>query len=170
MLIVLLLKFLLLLCSVVVVAVDPIGFPSVDPVVLLLLLLVLGECNRLLAICDTDSCRLWSPVGPLSAVAAAAAAVVPVAGVDPAACCCGRSRFDVGDSLLNGVSTYSLVSLSFSGLGAARVTGDVADAVTVLAAALLASKLGPKMLGMEIDGKAAGGRRREKVLAGCTRL
>lgn len=59
MLIVLLLKFLLLLCSVVGVAVDPIGLPSVDPVVLLLLLLVLGECNRLLA-CDTDSCRLGS--------------------------------------------------------------------------------------------------------------
>lgn len=160
MLIVLLLKFLLLLCSVVVVAVDPIGLPSVDPVVLLLLLLVLGECNRLLA-CDTDSCRLGSAAGPWPpSPTTATVAVVPGAGADP---CCGRSRFVVGESLLNGVSTYSLVSLSFSGRGAARVTGDVA-------AGALASKLGPKMLGMEIDGKAAGGRRREKVLAGCTRL
>lgn len=160
MLIVLLLKFLLLLCSVVGVAVDPIGLPSVDPVVLLLLLLlVLGECNRLLA-CDTDSCRLGS-AAPAAAWLSTAAAAVPEAAVDPA--CGGRRRFDVGDSLLNGVSTYSFVSLSFSGRGAARVTGDVAGGKLV-------SKLGPKMLGMEIDGKAAGGRRREKVLAGCTRL
>lgn len=157
MLIVLLLKFLLLLCSVVGVAVDPIGLPSVDPVVLLLLLLVLGECNRLLA-CDTDSCRLGSAA--LAWLSPDAAAVVPGAAAGPP---CGRSRFDVGDSLLNGVSTYSFVSLSFSGRGAASVTGDVAGGKLV-------SKLGPKMLGMEIDGKAAGGRRREKVLAGCTRL
>lgn len=54
-LIVLLLKFLLLLCSVVVVAVDPIGLPMVDTVVILLLWIVLGECNRLLVGCDTDS-------------------------------------------------------------------------------------------------------------------
>lgn len=155
MLIVLLLKFLLLLCSVVGVAVDPIGLPSVDPVVLLLLLLlVLGECNRLLA-CDTDSCRLGSAAPAAAWLSEAAAAVDPACG--------GRRRFDVGDSLLNGVSTYSFVSLSFSGRGAARVTGDVAGGKLV-------SKLGPKMLGMEIDGKAAGGRRREKVLAGCTRL
>lgn len=72
--------------------------------------------------------------------------------------------------LLNGVSTYSFVSLSFSGRGAASVTGDVA------AGGKLVSKPGgPKMLllltaAAESDGKAAGGRRREKVLAGCTKL
>lgn len=54
-LIVLLLKFLLLLCSVVVVAVDPIGLSRVDTVVLLLLWIVLGECNRFWVCCDTDS-------------------------------------------------------------------------------------------------------------------
>lgn len=71
---------------------------------------------------------------------------------------------DAGDSLLNGVSTYSLVSLSFSGLGAARVTGDEADVVVGFDAVV--STPGFKMLGIEMVGRAAGGRRREKVLAG----
>ena len=162
MLIVLLLKFLPLPCSVVGVAVDPIGLPVV--LLLLLLPLVLGECNRLLACGDTDdSCRL---------VGSSPAAVDPLVAADRG------NRFDGGGEsllLLNGVSTYSFVSLSFSGRGAASVTGDVA------AGGKLVSKLGgPKMLLLllllltvataESDGKAAGGRRREKVLAGCTRL
>lgn len=151
MLIVLLLKFLPLPCSVVGIAVDPIGLPVV------LLLLLLGECG------DTDdSCRLVgsSPCGAATA--------------DPGVAADRGTRFDDGgDSrlLLNGVSTYSFVSLSFSGRGAASVTGDVA------AGGRLVSKLGgPKMLllllltATESDGSAAGGRRREKVLAGCTRL
>lgn len=85
---VLLLKFLLLLCSVVVVAVDPIGLPRVDSVVLLLLGLGLGECNRLL-ICDTDSCRCWSAglTAPgVVAIVASAAVAVPVVVVDPTTC------------------------------------------------------------------------------------
>lgn len=160
MLIVLLLKFLPLPCSVVGVAVDPIGLPVV--LLLLLLPLVLGECNRLLACGDTDdSCRL---------------AESSPAAADPLVAADRGTRFDAGGEsllLLNGVSTYSFVSLSFSGRGAASVTGDVA------AGGKLVSKLGgPKMLMLllltaataESDGKAAGGRRREKVLAGCTRL
>lgn len=151
-----------------VVAVDPIGLPIVGTVVLLLLLLVLGECNRLL-LCDTDSCRICWLVPPAAVLMAwIDVVVVPVVVADPAACCRSLCRFDPGDSLLNGVSTYSLVSLSFSGLGAARVTGDVAAGVVVFDAVV--SILGFKMLGIEIDGKAAGGRRREKVLAGCARV
>lgn len=88
---VLLLKFLLLLCSVVVVAVDPIGLPSVDTVVVLLLLgLGLGECNRLW-VCDTDSCRcgsagLLTAPGVVAVAATTVAAVVPVVVADPTAC------------------------------------------------------------------------------------
>lgn len=48
------------------------------------------------------------------------------------------------------------------------MTGDEADVVVVFDAVV--SMLGCKMLGTEIDGKAAGGRRREKVLAGCVTL
>lgn len=76
---VLLLKFLLLLCSVVVVAVDPIGLPRLDTVVLLLLGLGLGECNRLW-VCDTDSCP------GVAAVAGAATAAGPVVVADPTTC------------------------------------------------------------------------------------
>lgn len=147
------LKFLPLPCSVVGVAVDPIGLPvAVVVVVLLLLLLLLVECG------DTDdSCRLL-------------AGSSPAAAADPGDAADRGTRFDVGGEslllLLNGVSTYSFVSLSFSGRGAASVTGDVA------AGGKLVSKLGgPKMsAAADSDGRAAGGRRREKVLAGCTRL
>lgn len=83
---VLLLKFLMLLCSVVVVAVDPIGFPKVDTVVLLLLGLGLGECNRLL-VCDTDSCRCRSTGLTVVAVpVATVAAAGPVVAADPTTC------------------------------------------------------------------------------------
>lgn len=44
------------------------------------------------------------------------------------------------------------------------MTGDEADVVVVFDAGV--SMLGLKMLGIEMVGKAAGGRRREKVLAG----
>lgn len=48
------------------------------------------------------------------------------------------------------------------------MTGDEADVVVVFDAVV--SVLGFKMLGIEMVGKAAGGRRREKVLAGWARL
>lgn len=48
------------------------------------------------------------------------------------------------------------------------MTGDEADVVVVVDAVV--SMLGFKMLGVELVGKAAGGRRREKVLAGWARL
>lgn len=48
------------------------------------------------------------------------------------------------------------------------MTGDEADVVVVFDAVV--SMLVFKMLGIEMVGKAAGGRRREKVLAGWARL